>query len=242
MTPSRTFLAAFDLHGDRQDAPTVEKFFTFCKDWKPDIRIFGGDLWDLRSLRRKASEDERRDSMIRDFTMGMEFLHRFRPHYWTLGNHDYRLWDLAARDKGIESDYAMKCVGEVEEDARKMGCALYPYERRKGILRIGHLKVIHGFYAGMYAAKATALAYGSCLVGHTHTVEEFAVPGIERRVARCCGCLCSLDMDFQYKTVGSLRHAHGFSYGLIHGNGTYTVFQAEQIGGKWIVAEKVREL
>lgn len=46
------FLLGTDLHGDRQSASTVKAFLEFDAIWKPDIRIFGGDLIDLRALRK----------------------------------------------------------------------------------------------------------------------------------------------------------------------------------------------
>ena len=59
------FQAGFDIHGDMQDPAVNEVFFKFAEIWKPKIRICGGDLFDLRPLRKGASEDERRES-IRD--------------------------------------------------------------------------------------------------------------------------------------------------------------------------------
>ena len=52
-------MAGFDVHGDQQDKKACEVFFKFAKDWKPEIRVMGGDLFDFRPLRKKASEDER---------------------------------------------------------------------------------------------------------------------------------------------------------------------------------------
>lgn len=50
------FIAGFDFHGDKQNKAACEVFFRFMKDWKPEIRVMGGDLFDFRPLRRKASE------------------------------------------------------------------------------------------------------------------------------------------------------------------------------------------
>ena len=52
------FIAGFDVHGDKQNKAACEVFFRFMKDWKPEIRVMGGDLFDFLPLRRKASEEE----------------------------------------------------------------------------------------------------------------------------------------------------------------------------------------
>lgn len=54
------FAIASDLHGNEQNTPLVEKFFDWMEDFKPDICLAGGDLWNFAALRKKASQDEKR--------------------------------------------------------------------------------------------------------------------------------------------------------------------------------------
>lgn len=237
------FIFASDVHGDQQDPVANDALFQFMEAWKPKLRVFGGDLWDFRPLRRKATEDERRESMAKDYEAGLEWLKRFKPHVFLRGNHDERLWDLAARNKGVESDYAMKGVIEIITLTQKMKCEMLPYHNRDGVYRIGHLKMLHGFSSGINAARATALVYGSCLFGHVHTIDEHSIPGLERRVARSVGCLCRLAMDYNVRTPSALRHSHGFAYGIINEKtGAYNVFQAEEIDGKWMLPTDICEV
>lgn len=236
MSDWKRFVAAFDVHGDQQDQRTCSAFLKFCKLWQPDVRVFGGDLWDFRPLRRKASDEEKRESMRADFDAGMKWLKSFAPHYFIRGNHDERLWELAESDNGILSDHARCGVEKIETELKAMHCRMLPYHKRAGVLRIGHLKILHGFHAGVFATRQTALIYGSALFGHVHTIDEHAIPGLERRVARSCGCLCSLDMEYAARTPSTLRQAHGWAYGVIHKTtGNYHVWQAEEVSGKFIV-------
>lgn len=237
------FMAGFDVHGDQQSKPACEVFFKFMKDWKPEIRVMGGDLFDFRPLRRKASEDEKRESMREDFEAGMEWFNRFKPNHYLRGNHCERLWELAQADRGVESDYAYQGVREIETVAERLKCKVYPYHKAKGVARIGtHLKAIHGFASGVYAARQTALVYGSVLFGHVHCVDEHSIPGLERRVARCCGCLCELDMDYAARTPSTMRQANGFAYGVINKKtGLYHVWTAESIDGHWLIPSDVVE-
>lgn len=236
------FVACFDVHGDQQDPKAVEPFLKFVDLWKPKIRIFGGDLWDFRPLRRKASDDERRESMRKDFEAGIKFLTRYQPHYFIRGNHDERLWELAERDDGARSDYAITGITEIHAALSKLKCKMLPYHKR-AVLRIGHLKVLHGFFCGIYAARQHALTYGSCLFGHVHDITEHSIPGLERRVARCCGALCNLDMDYAARSPNTLRQAHGWAYGVINTKtGAYHVWQAERIHGHFMIPTDMIEL
>jgi hypothetical protein len=230
------FTAGFDLHGDRQDVETVKAFFEFDKTWKPEIRILGGDLIDLRGLRKGASQEEKCESMRSDIEAGQKFLKQWKPTYWLRGNHCERLWETASdlSKDGAVSDYARQGCEQFENLCRLQKTKLLPYHKRDGVLEIGHLKIIHGFHCGVYAARQAALIYGSVLMGHTHTIDEHSIPGLDRRVARICGALCQLDMDYNSRQPNTLRQAHGWVYGVINSKtGVYFVYQAEEIGGEW---------
>lgn len=230
------FQVAFDIHGDMQDLPTRKAFFEFAAIWKPKLRICGGDLWDFRPLRAGASDDEKRETMRGDFKAGVKWFNEFKPTHFIRGNHDERLWQLAESDRGVASDYAQEMIGEVETMMGRHKCSMLPYHKRDGVLRIGSLKILHGFASGVYAARQTALVYGSALFGHVHTIDEHSIPGLERRVARSCGALCRLDMDYNARQMNTLRQANGWAYGVIHEKtGHYNVWQAEQIDGKWML-------
>lgn len=150
-----------------------------------------------------------------------------------------RLYDLAEKG-GPAADYAYELCRRLEAKAEHLKCKIYPYHKKHGVLQIGHLKVVHGFYAGVYACKQHALVYGSVLHGHIHACDSFSIPGLERRVGRACGALVDLDkLEYNSSQPGSLRHANGFAYGLLDGKtGNYYVEQAEKIGGTWLLPTK----
>ena len=239
----KRFIVCADVHGDMQDKKAVAAFLKFNEMWGAKIRVFAGDLWDFRSMRKGAGDDEKRDSMAWDLAMGEDFLDAFRPTHFLRGNHDERLWDMAEHKDGIIGDFARKWSKELESKIRKLGCDMYPYDKRKGIVRIGHLKIIHGFATGVYAARKHGQIYGSCLFGHTHSIDEHAVEGIERRVARNIGCLCSLDMGYNRHQPGTLKWAHGWAYGVVNERtGDYRVFQAERVGGSFYLPTNFVEI
>jgi predicted phosphodiesterase len=232
----KKFIVASDVHGDMQDAAACRVFFNFVKAFNPDIKVFAGDLWDFRAIRKGASEDERQESMAKDYTAGLNWLKTYQPHYFLRGNHDERLWELADSDKGVMSDYAQSGVVEITSELAKMRCRMLPYHKREGVLKLGSLKVLHGFHCGVFAARQTALVYGSALFGHTHVIDEHSIGGLDRRVARNIGALCQLDMDYNSRNPNTLRQAHGFAYGILNERtGCFHVQQAEEINGNWML-------
>jgi len=124
----RRFIFSTDLHGDKQDSPTVKALHEFTQDFKPHDKIFGGDIFDLRPLRRGAGAEEQAESMLNDWTAGCEFLRQWKPNYVLEGNHDKRLYDLAENHTaGIKADYAMKGCIELAQLYGKLKCVVKPH-------------------------------------------------------------------------------------------------------------------
>jgi hypothetical protein len=239
----KRFTFGSDLHGDCQDEAAVKAFFDFDKIWKPDIRVFGGDLIDLRGLRKGASQEEKAESMRSDIDAGQRFLKQWKPNYWLRGNHCERLWETAQNSDGVVADYARMGCEQFETICRTQKTTMLPYHKRHGVLQIGHLKMLHGFYGGIYASRQTATVYGSCLFGHIHCIDEHAIAGLERRVARAVGALCELDLDYNSRQPNTLRQAHGWAYGILNEKtGNYFVTQAEEIDGVWMLPTEFKQL
>lgn len=231
------FVFATDVHGDMQDQGANKAFFKFMDIWKPKHRVMGGDLFDFRPLRRKADAEERRDSVRADYRMGMEWMAKFKPTVFLRGNHDERLWDWASWGSGPASDLAIDCIADLEKKLKLLGCRIMlPYNKREGVYQLGHLKMLHGFVIGVNAARRSAQAYGSCLIGHGHGIQHVSIEGIENRMGRMVGCLCRLDMPYNRAAMASLSQRHGWGYGVINRQtGNYYALQAERINDTWIV-------
>lgn len=224
-----------DSHGDMQDDKAVAAMFEFCKLWKPEVRIHGGDAFDFRPLRKKATDQELREGKCLDVQMGIEFLTKFRPTHFLRGNHDERLWDLHKSDDGQKREAAIATAEQIMQALSKVGCTnVYPYHKRLGVCEVGKLRCVHGYGAGVSAARQHAQVYGACLFGHVHRIDSYTAPALERRIARTCGCLCKLDFDYNRAMINSLQQEHGFAYGTMdRTTGTYLFHQAHPIDGRW---------
>jgi hypothetical protein len=240
----KRWIAGFDAHGDKQDRAAVGKFLEFCKEWKPSIRINGGDNWDFRPLRGKANADERRESMLKDYNRGTEFLKAYKPTVFIRGNHDERLWKLREADHGPETDFAIGVIGEINGLMKKLGCKMLPYHFKKGVFRIGKLKAIHGFFCGANAPHKTAAIYGDVIYGHDHSIASSAAARWEgTEGGHSCGCLCKLDMGYHESKPGTLRWEHGFVYGVVNDRtGDFHYWQARKCGGKWMLPSDMVEI
>jgi len=242
MSNFQRFIVASDIHGDEQDVAANKVLFEFKEVWKPDVSICAGDLWNFAALRKKASEEEKRTSLKADYKAGLQWFEKFQADHFLRGNHCERLWDLREENKGPISDFAANLIADFEKVRKSIGTKMFPYDIRDGVLEIGKLRVLHGFYCGINAARRSAQVWGSCLVGHGHTTQIAAIEGPENRVGRMIGCLCHLNMKFLRAQPSSLLHRHGFAYGIIDKKkGTYQTHQAEQVGDKWILPSSFKE-
>lgn len=233
MPKRQRFIACTCTHGDMADAPAVARLLRFIDEYKPSIRVHLGDAVDLRWLRQGASDDERRDRVDEDFDSGCELLKTIQPTHYLLGNHEHRLV------RGSESSHGalrVLCDDLLKKlRAAAKGAEVYPYCKRRGVARIGDLACVHGYAHGKNAPELHAVAYGKCIMGHTHTVARASVAALGRHAyCQSIGCLCQLDLPYNHAILGSLRHQHGFVYGETDGERTWFQ-QAEAHDGVWNV-------
>ncbi len=234
------FVICGDNHGVHADTGACDAFFEFVAFWKPEIRIHLGDAFDFSCLRRGASEGEKRERITDDIDAGIAFLKKFKPTHALRGNHCERIHDAAKSDDGKLSDFASYIIEDIKD---AMGDAqVFPYCKRRGVLKLGHLKVIHGYHSGITAARMAAQVYGSVAMGHIHAIDQFSIPGLERRIGRAIGCLCKLDQDYNRAQANTLRQSHGWGYGVMLPSGDYQFWQAERVAGRWFFPSEFREV
>lgn len=240
MAKARRFLFLTDNHGDQADRSAVKVAKEFCQYFKPDVRIHGGDCFDLRCLRRGAGSEEQLEDLKADIDAGLDFMRWYKPHHWLRGNHDERLVDSINSHNPLLRRFASLTWTEIMDTIR--GAKILPYCKARGILQIGSLKFAHGYAGGMYAAKRMAEVYGSIVFGHVHVSEAFSIPGLEPRVGRAVGCLCKTSMDYNRAQLNTLRQRNGFAYGFLNADGSHEVYLASPINGVWRFPTEFREI
>ena len=242
----KRFIVAGDSHGDQQDDETRKALWEFIKDYRPELRVHSGDNYDFRNLRRGASDDEKAHSLEDDWGMGTDWLRTFfdggKENHFLRGNHDERLWHFAASATGLLRDYANDGIKRLCGIVKQAGATMLPYDARHGVLRVGHLKVVHGYFSGLGAARRHAITYRNCLFGHVHSTDSAPVESDDGPAeARGIGCCCKIDMSYNQHMPAKLRHDNAWVYGVLFPDGTYQLFQAKKIKGRFYAAQAIRE-
>lgn len=241
----RKFVIVSDIHGSMLDERATNAALAFTKDFKPDVRVIAGDLWDFSAIRKGASEDEKQLSMRDDYDAGATFANEFfkgsGEKHLMLGNHDIRAHDLRLSPCAIKKDLGEMMVRDINQLAHRNSAKLWDYDARTGVLDLGHLRVVHGFHTGMSACAQHSRIYGNVVFGHIHSIESFQTPGLEQREARSIGCLCSLNPDYANRNTGKLRWAHGWGFGWLFSDGTYQINQARNVEGDFYAATEINK-
>jgi 3',5'-cyclic AMP phosphodiesterase CpdA len=234
----KSFVFASDLHGDKQNYEAVKGLLEFVKEFKPDVRIFGGDLFDFSPLMRGADVAEKNASMEADVEAGMEFLDAFKPDYFLLGNHDDRLWQTAEKHSvGIIRDTAKMGIKDIKAKCRSIKCKMLPYDVDKGILELGKIKFCHGYFHGITATKRHAETFGTSgglvIHGHIHSIQMYSIPRAGGCAGISAGCLATTAMDWNRAKVNRLAHECGWVYGYYSRTG-WVANIARKVDGKWV--------
>lgn len=220
----KKWVFATDYHGDRSDPAVEIEFFKFLKSFKPDLKIFGGDLVDLRPLRKGASTDEKNEGLRSDVEAGFKFLKKYKPHVFTFGNHDDRLRETG-EGGGPLAEYAAMGYNDLLDRCKAQNTQVVPYEKRH-YYQLGTHKVIHGFASGVYAARKHSQHYGPCIFGHIHAFTQAPCEsvGIGSPVTWSSGCMCRVDMGYNARHLGTIRQEAGWLYGIITKSGKVEIF------------------
>jgi hypothetical protein len=235
------FIFASDSHGDMADTEALSALYEFTKDFKPDIRVAGGDHYDFRSLRKGVGTDkEASESLDSDLDAGKEFFARWRPTVYLWGNHEHRLDAMQGHGQAIVRDYCTGIKDHINAHARKCGAkVVLPYHADKGVYRLGPVAMIHGYAHGTQATVVQGLHYapygGALIHGHTHNLASIALTKHGGGNAFSAGCLCRKDeMEYASHRLASARWGSGFVAGFVTAGGDYKAWLIHKMGDQWI--------
>lgn len=219
MANYKTFIACADNHGELICKKASKVFLDFAKDLKAHYRIHLGDVWDFSPLRKGASQEDKAEGISADYAQGWSFLEAYQPTHLTLGNHDDRIWMHTEKcADGLVKERCQELASEAEDNFRKMRMQFVPYHIDKYLqLPEGGPKLIHGFHANMYPAKAHYLEWSDCLFGHVHKPDFYEARHIDGGKSFALGCLADIQrMEYAKKTPSRLGWRNSFLYGRIN--------------------------
>lgn len=211
------FVICADSHGDYICPDTSREFLAFVRRWKPTHRVHLGDVFDFRWLRKKATEQEQRETIHPDLDAGLAFLRAYKPTAILWGNHDRRVTDGLASDRGPMVALCSSIVDRIT-GAMPRGCLAAPYDKRS-MMTLANMRLVHGMASGVNALRQTMAVYGgdgaAVVMGHLHRHEYLPRASIGGGYGTICPCLCRLDLPYNAVTPSSLAQASGWLYGEI---------------------------
>jgi hypothetical protein len=231
------FVFAADNHGELGSTDALAALYAYCKDFKPDVRIAGGDHFDCAALRKGAMQEmEGVRSLKDDFDAGKDFFDKFRPTHTLWGNHEYRLEHLArSHASSVVRDFCADRFSEINRHARLCGSkVIVPYRRDKPV-RIGPITAHHGIGSDLTKMGMFYCQEGGLFVcGHGHTGQQVNLPKLGRGAAYMAPALAQLDLlEYSENTLSAAKHNNGFIAGWYKGN-EWKAWIIHRLGdGKW---------
>ena len=230
----RKFWIGFDRHAPYHD-PRIDKIaLSFLADFKPDIRVAGGDWQTVDQVSHFDNEGE--IDLKDEFEMNRDAIREFGITHYLEGNHEERL-----RRVGMKLDKKLRSLVDLRQNLQldEWGIPLIPYHPRKGVLKFGYLKILHGFYATEYTAKKMAGIYGTCVFGHTHRFQTFqSKDAYETHCGFSIGMMGKIDQPYTDDRA-PMGWTRGFCFGYIHKNGYFDLYPVRIFKNKVIINDRV---
>ena len=241
MSKLTKFVFASDSHGDMMDEHAFQALLEFTKDFRPDVRVAGGDHYDFRSLRKGVGTDkEGAETLKGDIHEGERFFDLWRPTVYLWGNHEHRLDTMQNHGQAIVRDYCSDLKDRINRTARKCGAkVILPYHADLGVYRLGPVAMIHGYAHDANATVKQGLHYanagGALIHGHTHNLAAIALTKHGSGMAFSAGCLCRKDeMGYATTRLAHSRWGSGFVAGFVTAGGQYKAWLVHKMGKEWI--------
>ena len=216
VTKWKKWMAVGCSHGDQIDPEARKAVLEFKARWKPDTTIHLGDFLDLAAFRsgaiRDTNDSDHAANISGDLSEGIEFLHELKPNFILCGNHEARLWKLAASPNALVAHASSLTIQRIEETAQKLKAKLTPYGIRS-FIELGKTKFLHGYMYNVQAIRDHAETYGQCVMAHLHRVGWERARTIAGASGYCVGMLARFDMPYADTRRATLAWSQGFAYG-----------------------------
>lgn len=240
----RRWMYVTDSHGDLIDPRARDAALGFMRKFKPEIRVHGGDAFDLRPLGKKATDEDKQQGIADDIEAGMKFLRAYKPTVFLWGNHDLRLIETA--NKAASGDLRNYCTllhNQIMDTLDGMGCEVLPYDVKHGVYRLGDYNLVHGYCANMHTAHKAAQIYGNVIMGHVHRFQMAKPQRYDGATGYTCGCLMDPELaTYARRSPSTLTWEQGWMYGWITDDDKLIVQSVRQIAGRWMVPQTFKEL
>ena len=236
----------FEYDGQRKRRPihdlrALAVLLAFLEDFQPDHVILGGDMLDCGPIsHHNLKEGPATHEGLRIATdaagLRANLLDSLESSTakltYIIGNHELFLDRLVTKFPGLQ--------GYIEAPAVLGLGKRWELVPQGGHKNLGKLTFMHGDQLGYseHLAKKAVLEYERCIrFGHVHTHQTFTKVSAhdidDKRTGVAVPCLCNQNPGYQRSRPN--RWVHGFNYGWVRKDGTFSDYVAIITGGKAVI-------
>lgn len=212
-----------DVHIPYHSKPGVELLLEVAYDWRPEIIVAGGDIWDAYCVSSFSKDPNRETQVDEEIKEVNEFLDELdgvgaKRKVWVNANHEERMERFLSHN--APQLYNMVKIEKLLK-LKQRGWEFVPY---KDHIKIGHVYFTHdvGNTSRTAAFKALDTFQHSVVTGHTHRM-QYVVEGKatgEAMVSMQTGWLGDVNqVDYMHKIAAMKNWATGFGVGYLRDNG-----------------------
>ena len=203
-------------HGIHADRKALEAVIKFRETFRPDTCIHLGDFCDTAAFRSGAKGSNDESSPIQpDVDGGLDFLEKLRPSLVLCGNHEDRLWRLAASPSAIVAHCAQEVIQQMTKCCHKLKAELVEWNGIYQGRTIGGFRYMHGTFYSENATRDHAEALGNVVHAHTHRAAVAKGRRSDSPTGYCVGTLANMPaMEYAKARRATLSWSQGFVWGF----------------------------
>ncbi len=233
----KTWMLAFDFHGEHADPKMLNLFEHVQQDLVPDYVVLGGDIANCDWASKKFGK-ESPTAAEEEADMVNGWLERFGVTHYILGNHEERTMRLNG-----DIDPRLRSLTNIPDllNLDQRGILWYPYDsdEEAARLHIGKLTVIHGWWYNIHVASCHAKALGCVMHGHAHRCQTFSDKAGGRKVTGISvGCMCPTTLPFE-RGKPPRGHMQAFAIVWEHPDGHFDFHVVRVVGPEVVVNGRV---
>ena len=241
-----------DIHAPKHHKPSLKSALKFTKQYKPDIFIQLGDLCDYDSLGRfdvlKEKDLTNLDHEVKSANKVLDQIEASLPKKCRKiiceGNHDRRPETYSINNMSKE---LKKIIGANRlpyfHEAYKLEERGWEWVPEGKCFGYGKALFTHGWFTNLHHAHKTVHRwFKNIFYGHTHTVQEYTINGIDGHPvsAVSIGTLSRFDLSYMRELPTNWCHAFG-KIEFFGSNGRFTPQIIKIINGKFCMNGVVYE-